>query len=77
VPAPADNDQSHGALRSDRRPGSCGVERLRCPTFCSQPLSHDHPDAGELELDCDVLSVHGADLHISGAGAIAPGFSQV
>ena len=24
----------------------------------------DHPDAGELELDCDVLSVHGADLRI-------------
>ena len=24
----------------------------------------DHPDAGELELDCDVLTVHGADLRI-------------
>lgn len=24
----------------------------------------DHPQAGELELDCDVLSVHGADLRI-------------
>lgn len=24
----------------------------------------DHPDVGELELDCDVLSVHGADLRI-------------
>ena len=24
----------------------------------------DHPEAGELELDCDVLSVHGADLRI-------------
>jgi transcriptional regulator with XRE-family HTH domain len=23
-----------------------------------------HPDAGEIELDCDVLSVHGADLRI-------------
>ena len=24
----------------------------------------DHPELGELELDCDVLSVHGADLRI-------------
>jgi transcriptional regulator with XRE-family HTH domain len=24
----------------------------------------DHPEVGELELDCDVLSVHGADLRI-------------
>ncbi len=24
----------------------------------------DHPDAGELELDCDVLTVHGAELRI-------------
>ncbi len=24
----------------------------------------DRPDVGELELDCDVLSVHGADLRI-------------
>lgn len=24
----------------------------------------DHPEVGELELDCDVLSVHGADLRV-------------
>lgn len=24
----------------------------------------DHPEVGELELDCDVLSVHGANLRI-------------
>ena len=30
----------------------------------SQTEIADHPGVGELELDCDVLSVHGADLRI-------------
>ncbi|HEY0935049.1 MAG TPA: helix-turn-helix domain-containing protein [Trebonia sp.] len=30
----------------------------------SERKTVDHPDVGELELDCDVLSVHGADLRV-------------
>lgn len=30
----------------------------------SESKTVDHPHVGEVELDCDVLSVHGADLRI-------------
>jgi hypothetical protein len=34
------------------------------PRRAIQRKTIDHPEVGELELDCDVLSVHGADLRL-------------
>jgi transcriptional regulator with XRE-family HTH domain len=63
---PADRELADmiGALRTSS-PEFAGLwEGSTVAHHRSETKTVDHPKVGELELDCDVLSVHGADLRI-------------
>jgi transcriptional regulator with XRE-family HTH domain len=63
---PADRELASmiAALRASS-PEFAGLwERPSVVHHASERKTVDHPEVGELELDCDVLSVHGADLRI-------------
>ncbi len=61
-------DRQLAAMISALRTSSPEFARLwELPTVAhhgNERKTIDHPEVGELELDCDVLSVHGADLRI-------------
>jgi MmyB-like transcription regulator ligand binding domain len=63
---PADRELAAmiGALRTSSPEFARLWERSTVARHGSERKTVDHPEVGELELDCDVLSVHGADLRI-------------
>lgn len=63
---PADRELTDmiGALRTSSPDFARLWEGSAVSHHRSERKTVDHPHVGELELDCDVLSVHGADLRI-------------
>jgi MmyB-like transcription regulator ligand binding domain len=63
---PADRELAAmiGALRTSSPEFARLWERSTVARHGSERKTVDHPEVGELELDCDVLSGHGADLRI-------------
>jgi len=63
---PADRELAAmiGALRASSPEFARMWEDSGVAHHVSEQKIIDHPELGELELDCDVLSVHGADLRI-------------
>ncbi|GAA1913870.1 helix-turn-helix domain-containing protein [Streptantibioticus ferralitis] len=63
---PADRELADmiGALRTSSPEFARLWERSTVAHHGNERKTVDHPEVGELELDCDVLSVHGADLRI-------------
>lgn len=63
---PADRELANmiGALRTSSPEFARLWEGATVAHHRSERKTVDHPEVGELELDCDVLSVHGADLRI-------------
>lgn len=53
-----------GALRSSSPEFARLWEDSTVARHRSERKTIDHPEVGELELDCDVLSVHGAELRV-------------
>jgi transcriptional regulator with XRE-family HTH domain len=63
---PADRELAGmiGALRASSPEFARLWERSTVAHHGHERKTVDHPEVGELELDCDVLSVHGADLRV-------------